>query len=304
MANWDSLLDSPPSPKSGLVFISYGDDSALVWDRVGNLASHYEIRIDVKSHTDLAYYIPTARGVAYVMKNPTEKMMDSLSTTLRGGSSDSFFLIFAGSDAPTHRDIDYIKRKSQVHKAYFNVAPPKSEKTRDWMETFFSMRWGVTKEQSSTVCMMLDYQPGNLYQFDKQYRAAGGDGSWSSSKAQEMLDKILGDSSSNLAISRILMRKYVNGRFDGRFNEQALSYLSYIVENSASVQASMLRANQTVSSIAKDSGLTQYQVLSTLQVASEYTRTEIMNSREMIRLMSQYRDEPEMLEVLSRVWTH
>lgn len=300
MANWNDLLNAKLVPKKGQVFLSYGDDSALVWDSIHHLASESEYTIRVEDESDLAYQLPLP--TAYILKNPKPKIVDLVAGLLKSGSSDSYFVVITSNTLPKSETMEYMKRKSQQYKLYFNITAPKSERPRENMITFFSLRWGVTRDQATRVCALLEFDPGKLYLFDQQYLLVGGDGMLSSAQSQKLLDELLGDSSQHLVASRILNRQVVDGTYDSDFNYQILSYLSATLSHMFEVQMSTFRGNVTISTIAKDTGLSQYQVLSCAGWAEDYSIQEIKKRRDMVTRAFDYYAEPELLETLSRRW--
>lgn len=302
MATWDDLVEAslPPIPKQ--VVLITGEISSLVWDRVMTALKGYGVYIRPESDRDMSFAI-TSLGVtsAYLLVNPSEELISAAEKLVRGGSTDSIYILVEGGMSDND-SLDYLKRKAQQCKAYFTVTPPKTDQAKLKMATYFQMRWGVTRTTSFKACTLLDFSPGRLYMFDKLFLAATGGRVLPSSETQHLIDQLLGSDAPNTVVSRILEGAPIEAEYSAEFSSKILRVILNVILDAKIVKNSILRGNSTVANVCKDTGLTQFQVVRCYGVAEAHSLAALVHRERVLRFGLTHSSQPDVLSIIAQLF--
>lgn len=304
MANWDSLFEASFVNKPKQVFLATGEISALVWDKVSDTLNKYDSHFRVSEPSQLGSSMSMGSNVAYLLVDPTPVLLNMVERSIREGASDSFFLVFNGEVPEESKDqLKYVKTKAQQCKTFFTVTPPKTDTARSKMLSFFVLRWSVSKEIAHQVCSILEYSPGALYLFDRQFLLATDGQVYASSKTKKLVEELLGSDTPSLVVSNIVNGVHFDTKFDENFTLKVLKFLQSIINQSRLIHSAMDNGNTTVQSISKFTGIPMFLVLKSIGFAEMY-RGKALRAREDLVLfgLSNYHGNPELLSTLARLW--
>ena len=304
MAGWSELFESRPRKVSKQVFLCSGELSGLVWDRVNQGLSSYDFHYRVSKPGELG--TPTMFGMesAYLVVDPSMDMLNAVENSIRSGSTESYFVLISGevsSDMKPH--LEFIKKKAQHSKHYYVISAPKTEQAQSKMESYFLMRWAVSRETSSRVCSIMEYSPGLLYLFDQQFLLCTDGRVLPSTTTKKLVDKILGTDTPNLVLASIVNGEPVDIDFDEDFTYKVLMFLHTTIQHARMIHSAWKDGNSTIATASKATGLTQYYVHRAWGLA-ESTNPQQLRSQEDLILygLQNYSQNPEMLSVISHLW--
>lgn len=302
MATWNDLMDAEiyPLPKQTALFV--GEISALVWDKVREATSKYGFQQRIEDPSDLSHgSYGMNDDTAYVAVNPSSELMATLASLLKSHMVESLFVLM--DEAPKgNKDFEVIKKRAQHNKNYYTVTPPKSEQAQAKMASYFLLRWAVSKETSFKVCAMLEFSPGKLYMFDKSMRTILQGQVLPSSQTQVIVDALLGTDTPNLVVNDILTGRYIDHSYDTEFNDGVLRFLHSLVYHAKLIKISMSQGNQTVSAVNKATSIPVFLVHRSWNLANSYSEDQLNHSDKLIQLGFKYKNNPELISTLSRVW--
>lgn len=299
MASWADLVSTtlPSIPKQ--VVLVTGEISSLVWDKVREALHGYSTYTRVLTPKDLSYAL-TSLGTssAYLLVNPSPLLIEAASDLIRGGCTDSMYVLI--DDVPKDADaIDYLKKKAQQCKAYYTISAPKTDQAKSTMASVFQMRWGVTRDSAFRVCTMLDFSPGRLYQFDQLFLRATGGKVLPSSETNAVLTQLLGADSPNTVVAHILEGRPVEMNYSAEFSSQILRVMLSVILDAKVVRGAMDRGCTNVSTITKDTGLSQFQVVRAFGAAEAWSVRALIHREKMLRFGLENVTQPDVLSIVS-----
>lgn len=305
MATWSDLLGAkiPSLPKQ--VFLCTGEISTLVWDAVHQTLKGYDFYVRVGSQGDLRYSVAAlGTNAAYLVVDPDDLILKAVEDLIRSGATEAVFILISGDGTDLDKEtFDYVKKKSQQSKQYYTITAPKGEQARSKMESFFIMRWGVSRDLSQKTCSILEYSPGQLYQFDKQFMLCTDGQVLPSSHTQSLVDELLGSDTPNLVLMKIASRIPVDMNFGEDFTYKALKMLHNLLNHARIIQGAWYNGESTVAGVAKATGLSHFLVLRAWGLAEAYGKETLKDCEDLVLFgMDNVSGNPELLSVISRTF--
>lgn len=306
MAGYPELFETQVTSFPKQVFLCVGELSSLVWDVVHRALGEYDFFVRVEREADLSFSLSgMGANAAYLLVDPPDPLLASARALIQGGGTEAMFILV--SEDPSKYDkanFEYIKKKAQQSKNYYTITAPKADQAKAKMVSYFLMRWAVPRDTSHKVCSMLDYSPGRIYLFDKQFLALTGGQVLPSSQTQGLVDELLGEDTPNMVVMRILTGTPVDLTFDEAFTYQVLSFLHGLIVNAKMIQASQRGGNVTAPAISKDLGITIFQVVRSMGIANSYSPSELRRCEDLILFgFENVSGNPDLLSVISRTWS-
>lgn len=307
MAGWADLFEARPLSVPKQVFLATGELSTLVWDYVHACLEGYDFYLRVENVEDLSYSIAgMGSSVAYLLVSPTPEVLQAAERVIRKGGTEAIFLLVEGDGSQYPKvNFEYVKKKAQQFKNYYTLTVPKAEQARAKMVAFFLLRWGVARETSQRVCSALEYSPGQMYTFDRQFLACTEGAMLPSSRTQGLVEELLGSDSASMVVSRIASGQPIDTEFDEAFTSKVLRFLHGLIIHARMIQGAWKVGETTLSSVSKATGLTQFLVMRAMGMAEAYEPKVLRRCEDLVLMsMDNVTGNPDVLSVLSRVWGH
>lgn len=301
MAGWSELFESEPKARPRLTFLCFGDISSLVLDKVMQALQEYKTWVRVENPIDMS--TSTGSNTAYLLVDPSQELLDFVQRFIREGGSESYFVLMSQEVKTTgNPSLEYIKRKAQQCKSYYSISAPRTDSARDKMVSFFLLRWAVTRETSHRVVSSLSYSPGELYQFDRQFLLATGGVVLPSTETHRIVNSLLGADTPSMVVSEIVYGSKIDAEFSPEFNRKVMAYLQSSIHQGLLIQAAWRNGSTNPTDIAKDTGLTKFQVTKSTWAAEMFEPHQLRRGNKILQGLLGFEDSPEFISVLSRVW--
>ena len=306
MSNWMDLLETELAPPPKAVGLFVGEMSSLVWDKVMRAVKSYDLYYRVTSPQDFSYSTSAIGArVAFLVVNPTTEVLKALEKVVRsGGRTEAIYIMVDGDIASSQKEhFEYLKKRAQASKMYYLVNSPKSDSAKEKLISYFIVRWAVTQELSFRVASALEYSPGMLYEFDKQFRLCTDGQVLPSTQSRKLVDELLGSDTSTMVVTRILSQTPVDLLFNSDFTYRVLSFLHGLLTNAKRIQSAWKDGAYNVSTLSKSTGLTQFNVSRSIGIAERYSPNQLNKCEDLVLFgMENVERNPEVLSVVSRLW--
>ena len=297
-------MDSPVSilPKQVALFI--GESSSLVLDRIRQASSSFDACIYVTEPEQLQGFVWQGIQALIVAIDPSVDLLKKLVSRIKQGDSEAIAVVLSGDISRYPEElVNIIKKKAMQSKRYFVVSPPKTEAARDKMVSFFVLKLKMSKDLSARVCSAMEYSPGRMYLFSKQYLMCTDGQMLPSSKASGILDALVGNESPNMAVMNIVSGLVIESTFSEDFTQRVLNFMHNIILDAKRVRLLWDTGNTNPTKISKESGITTFRVLKCLPLAVNYSLYELRQKEDLILFMLKNASgNSDALSTLSRLW--
>lgn len=304
MAGWVEFEGSPAVLHPRQVMLCTGEVSSLVWDKVHTIlrASDFYTYASAPEQLVMRSSLTSSNSV-YVVVNPDSTMLEAVCRFLRSSPVESLVVLMEGDPKTEDKEhIDYIKRRAQQSKKYFSITAPKTDSAREKMITHYKMKWGVSSVDTHRVCSILEFSPGRVYMFSKQFLMCTGGRVLPSSETSAIIDELIGQDSASMVAMRIVHSSPVNTTFSPDFNSGVLGFLLMVVNDSIVVNDALHVGVTQPSQISKDTGIPVFRVLRCLDMATKNSFKALSRFQDTITWGYQHQTEPGLMSTLSRVW--
>lgn len=304
MAGWAELLEARLLSTPKRVFLCTGEISSLVWDKILEALAGYDFYVRVEKDTDIGYSLSGyGANTAYLLVDPSNEVLKAAEALVRSGGTDAIYILISGEPDKYDKGIyEYLKKKAQQSKGYYTVTVPKAEQARNKMVSHFLMRWGVARDTSQRVCAALEYSPGQIYLFDKQFLLCTGGQVLPSSHTQGLVTELLGQDSPNMVVNRIFSRTPVDLQFGEDFTYRVLKFLHTLVTHARVIHGAWSTGATSLAEVSKSTGLTQFLVLRAWGIAENYDPKALRKCEDLVLFGMENTGNPDLLSVISRVW--
>ena len=297
-------MDSPVSilPKQVALFI--GESSSLVLDRIRQASSSFDACIYVTEPEQLQGLVWQGIQALIVAIDPSVDLLKKLVSRIKQGDSEAIAVVLSGDISRYPEElVNIIKKKAMQSKRYFVVSPPKTEAARDKMVSFFVLKLKMSKDLSARVCSAMEYSPGRMYLFSKQYLMCTDGQMLPSSKASGIVDALVGNESPNMAVMNIVSGLVIESTFSEDFTQRVLNFMHNIILDAKRVRLLWDTGNTNPTKISKESGITTFRVLKCLPLAVNYSLYELRQKEDLILFMLKNASgNSDALSTLSRLW--
>ena len=308
MATWEGLLETPLRLLPTQVVLATGEISVLVLDKVRQALQGVDYHTTVTHPSQISSFsIPEGLTGSYILHDPSPEILQAAERSIRAGRSESFIILISGDPNENYdkSDLEYVKKRAMQAKTYFTLTPPKTDAAREKMLSQIILNLHVTRDLAHRVGSTLEYSPGRVYLFMKQYLLATGGSVLTSSKAEEIVLSILGDDSPNAVVTTIVTGGRVNREFSEEFTNRVLNFLQGCIQDAYKVQSALNSGRPSVTVMAKELGIPVFRVLQCLPMAESYSPSELLKCEDLIIFLQPFVGQnPDVLSVLSRLWRH
>ena len=297
-------MDSPVNilPKQVALFI--GESSSLVLDRIRQASSYFDTCVYVTEPEQLQGLVWQGIRALIVAIDPSEELLRKLASRIKQGDSEAIAVVISGEISRYSEDIvNVVKKKAMQSKNYFVISPPKTEAARDKMVSFFVLKLKMSKDLSTRVCSAMEYSPGRMYLFAKQYLMCTDGQVLPSSKASGIVDSLVGNESPNMAVMNIVNGVVIESTFSEDFTQRVLNFIHNIILDAKRVKLLWETGNTNPTKISKESGIPTFRVLKCLPLAVNYSLYELRQKEDLILFMLKNASgNSDALSTLSRLW--
>ena len=304
MATWEPLMDSPVNilPKQVALFV--GESSSLVLDRIRQASSYFDTCMYVTEPEQLQGLVWQGIQALIVAIDPSADLLKKLVSRIKQGDSEAIAVVLSGDISRYPEElVNIIKKRAMQSKRYFVVAPPKTEAARDKMVSFFVLKLKMSKDLSARVCSAMEYSPGRMYLFSKQYLMCTDGQMLPSSKASGIVDALVGNESPNMAVMNIVSGVVIESTFSEDFTQRVMNFMHNIILDAKRVRLLWETGNTNPTKISKESGIPTFRVLKCLPLAVNYSLYELRQKEDLILFMLKNASgNSDALSALSRLW--
>lgn len=297
-------MDSPVNilPKQVALFV--GESSSLVLDRIRQASSYFDTCMYVTEPEQLQGLVWQGIQALIVAIDPSVDLLKKLVSRIKQGDSEAIAVVLSGDISRYPEElVNIIKKRAMQSKRYFVVAPPKTEAARDKMVSFFVLKLKMSKDLSARVCSAMEYSPGRMYLFSKQYLMCTDGQMLPSSKASGIVDALVGNESPNMAVMNIVSGVVIESTFSEDFTQRVLNFMHNIILDAKRVRLLWETGNTNPTKISKESGIPTFRVLKCLPLAVNYSLYELRQKEDLILFMLKNASgNSDALSTLSRLW--
>ena len=297
-------MDSPVNilPKQVALFV--GESSSLVLDRIRQASSYFDTCMYVTEPEQLQGLVWQGIQALIVAIDPSADLLKKLVSRIKQGDSEAIAVVLSGDISRYPEElVNIIKKRAMQSKRYFVVAPPKTEAARDKMVSFFVLKLKMSKDLSARVCSAMEYSPGRMYLFSKQYLMCTDGQMLPSSKASGIVDALVGNESPNMAVMNIVSGVVIESTFSEDFTQRVMNFMHNIILDAKRVRLLWETGNTNPTKISKESGIPTFRVLKCLPLAVNYSLYELRQKEDLILFMLKNASgNSDALSALSRLW--
>ena len=297
-------MDSPVNilPKQVALFV--GESSSLVLDRIRQASSYFDTCMYVTEPEQLQGLVWQGIQALIVAIDPSVDLLKKLVSRIKQGDSEAIAVVLSGDISMYPEElVNIIKKRAMQSKRYFVVAPPKTEAARDKMVSFFVLKLKMSKDLSARVCSAMEYSPGRMYLFSKQYLMCTDGQMLPSSKASGIVDALVGNESPNMAVMNIVSGVVIESTFSEDFTQRVMNFMHNIILDAKRVRLLWETGNTNPTKISKESGIPTFRVLKCLPLAVNYSLYELRQKEDLILFMLKNASgNSDALSTLSRLW--
>ena len=297
-------MDSPVNilPKQVALFI--GESSSLVLDRIRQASSSFDACIYVTEPEQLQGLVWQGIQALIVAVDPSVELLQKLASRIKRGDTEAVVFVLSGDISRYPEElVSVVKKKAMQSKNYFVISPPKTEAARDKMVSYFVLKLKMSKDLSTRVCSSMEYSPGRMYLFSKQYLMCTDGQVLPSSKASGIVDSLVGNESPNMAVMNIVNGAVIESTFSEDFTQRVMNFLHNIILDAKRVRLLWEMGNTNPTKISKESSIPTFRVLKCLPLAVNYSLYELRQKEDLILFM--LKNAPgnsDALATLSRLW--